>query len=171
MSRPPDTTPRAASVPPELAHKLVSGQITLAEFAGLKRETLYAIAETGYKLLNSGKLEQALDIYRGLVAASPYDSVFHCHLGATLHRLGRIDEAVEEYTAALRFNIANADALAARGEIHLQQGRLPEAIADSKRAVEVDPEGRKPSSVRARAILLGLKEAANRAQAAPPPAQ
>ena len=148
-------------VPPELTKKLVSGQITLAEFAGLKRETLYAIAEVGYQMLNTGRFEQAREIYRGLVAADPFDSVFHCHLAATHHRLGDLDAALEEYTASLRFNIANADALVGRGEIYLYQRKVAEAITDLRAAVEADPEGKKPSTVRARAVLLALKEAAN----------
>jgi tetratricopeptide (TPR) repeat protein len=148
-------------VPPELARRLVSGQITLAEFVGLKRETLYAIAEVGFQMLNSGRFEQAREIYRGLVAADPFDSVFHCHLAATHNRLGDLDTALAEYTASLRYNIANADALVGRGEIYLHQRKVAEAITDLRAAVEADPEGKKPSTVRARAILLALKEAAN----------
>jgi len=165
MFRQPDK-PQAGRVPTRLAEKLVSGQITLGEFAGLPRETLYAIAQVGYQLLNSGKLAEAEDIYRGLVAADPYDSVFHCHLGATLHRLGQLDAAVGEYTKALQFNRANLDALVGRGEIKLQRQCLAEAIADLHSAIELDPQGRKASTVRARAILLALKEAAGQTGAA-----
>ena len=153
------------SVPPILAARLVGGEITLADFVGLPRVTLYAIAEVGYQFLNSGKPEQARQIYRGLVAADPYDSVFHCHLAAAHHRLGELDQALEEYTQALRFNIANADALAGRGEIHLQQGRIAEALADLRAAIELDPEGKKTAAMRARAILLALKEVAGQNQA------
>jgi tetratricopeptide (TPR) repeat protein len=159
MTRQADETGQR-HVPPELAARLISGQITLGEFTGLPRQTLYAIAEIGYQLLNSGKLAEAHDIYRGLVAADPYDSVFHCHLAATLHRLGQLDAALDEYTKSLQFNKANMDALVGRGEINLQQQRLPEAIRDLRAAVELDPQGLKASTVRARAILLALKEAA-----------
>jgi tetratricopeptide (TPR) repeat protein len=164
MTRQADET-KQGHVPPELAARLASGQITLGEFAGLPRQTLYAIAEIGYQMLGSGKLAEAQDIYRGLVAADPYDSVFHCHLGATLHRQGQLDAASDEYTKALQFNKANLDALVGRGEIHLQQQRLSAAIGDLHAAIELDPQGRKASTVRARAILLALKEAAGQANA------
>lgn len=148
-----------ARVPAELAERLVAGEIDLAQFIGLNREQLYAIAQVGYQFYNSGKVEQAREIYRGLVAAAPLDSVFHCHLAASHHRLGDLDGAVAEYTAALRFNIANHDALVGRGEIYLQRGRLAEALSDLRAALELDPAGKRPTTLRARAILIAIKEA------------
>lgn len=159
-------TPEEIDVPPELAARLARGEITLAEFVGLDRRTLYAVAQVGYRLLSSGRLEEAREIYRGLVAADPYDSVFHCHLAAVLHRLGRHDEAIEEYTLALRFNVANTDALAGRGELYAERGLLPEAVADLSAVLRLDPQGARISTVRAGAILKAVKEAI--ARAAPP---
>lgn len=159
MSGRDEQTTDAADVPEELAARLVGGEINLAEFAGLTRQTLYAIASVAYHLFNSGKVEQARLIYRGLVAADPLDSVFHCHLAAAHQRLGELDEALEEYTQSLRFNVANQDALAGRGEIHLQRARVPEGIADLRAAIELDPDGKRATTVRARAILIALKEA------------
>lgn len=155
--------PLEADVPPELAARLVDGEITLAEFAGLSRSTLYAIARLGYQLLESGKPEQAREIYRGLVAADPYDSVFHCHLAAAHHRLGDTDAAFEEYSKALRFNIANVEAFAGRGEIQLERGQIAEAIEDLSAAIRLDSSGTRNSTLRAGAILVGLKEAAQKA--------
>lgn len=156
-------TQREAEVPPALAARLIGGEITLAEFTGLSRRTLYAIAQVAYELLNSGKLEEARQIYRGLVAADPFDSVFHCHLAAAHHRLGDVDAAIGEYTEALRFNVANADALAGRGELYLQRDRITEAIMDLRAAIRLDPDGKKATTARARAIVLALKEAAAKA--------
>lgn len=149
-------------VPPELAARLVGGQINLAEFVGLRREQLYAIAQVGYQFYNSGKVEAARDIYQGLVAADPYDSVFRCHLAATHHRLGEFDEAVAEYTEALRYNVANQDALAGRGEIYLQRGQLAEALADLGQAIQLDPEGKRDTTLRARAILIAIQDAVDK---------
>lgn len=152
-------------VPPELGARLIRGEITLGELVGLSPSALYAIANLGYQLLTSGKLEQALTIYQGLVAVSPYDSVFHCHLAATLYALGQHDEALFEYSQALNFNKANADALAGRGELLLRAGRVVEAVEDLKRSIELDPEGKRASTLRARATLVMLKEAADRQRA------
>lgn len=160
----PNNQPDTADVPPELAARLVSGEITLAQFAGLSRQTLYAIARLAYQLLESGKPEQAREMYRGLVAADPYDSVFHCHLAAAHHRLGESDEAFEEYSEALRFNVGNVEAFAGRGEIYLERGQISEAVEDLSTAIRLDPSGKKNTTLRAGAILVALKEAADNRQ-------
>lgn len=154
-----------ADIPPQLAEKFIKGEITLGDFVGLKRDTLYRIAQVGYHLLASGKHDEAKQIYLGLVAADPYDSVFHCHLATVCHRLGDLGRALDEYTEALRFNKANADALAGRGELHLMHGRLPESITDLRAAIKLDPQGKRRSTIRARAILLSLKDAADKQRA------
>lgn len=150
----------------EIQEKLVTGQITISEAVGLNRKQLYAIARRGYQLMSSGKLEEARQIYAGLVAADPFDSVFHCHLGAILWRLGDVEKALEEYDAALRFNIANIDALAGRGELYLLKGEVKKGIEDLRKALENDPHAFRPSTVRARALLLSLRQAAAHKQAA-----
>lgn len=155
-----------ASPTQEALEKLATGQATLAEVVGLSREQLYEIAQQGYRLLNSGKLEEARQIYAGLVAANPYDSVFHCHLGAVYWRLGDLEKAFEEYDASLRFNIANVDALAGRGELYVAKGDAKKGIADLRAALENDPEGKHPATVRARALLLSLRNAAQNQPAA-----
>lgn len=150
----------------EIREKLATGQITIAEAVGVSRKQLYTIAQRGYQLMNSGRLEEARQIYAGLVAADPYDSVFHCHLGAVLWRLGDVGQAFEEYSASIRLNIANVDALAARGELYLLKGEVKKGIEDLRGALENDPQGAHPSSLRARALLLSLRQAASKKQAA-----
>jgi tetratricopeptide (TPR) repeat protein len=112
--------------------------------------------------MNSGRVDEARTIYRGLAAADPHDSVFRCHLGAAELRLGHADAAVEQFAAALRFNHANADALAGRGEAHLRSGRLTEAVRDLRAAVALDPPARRPSTIRARALLVALQQTAHK---------
>lgn len=161
-----DVKPSAVrSIDREAAERLATGQSTLADFLGLARAQLYEIARRAYGLLNSGKLEEALVIYRGLVAADPTDSVFRCHLAAVELRRGRAAEAEAGFDAALRFNRANVDALSGRGEARLQLGRLDEAVEDLRAAVALDPPARRPSTVRARALLVSLRQAARRRQA------
>lgn len=153
------TRPERGAASAGMAERLARGEITLATYVGLRREQLYDIARVGYRLMNSGKLEEARQIYRGLVAADPFDSVFHCHLAATHLRLGETEEAHREFDAALRFNRANIDALAGRGEARLKLGQLAEAVTDLRAAVELDPRAERPSSARAAALLLALSEA------------
>jgi len=153
-----------ADFPKDLPAMLIRGEVTLADVFGLDQDSLYEIARLGYGLLNSGNLREAKQIYSGLVAADPYDSVFHCHLGAVHHRLGELDEAFQQYTEALNFNYANVDALLGRAEIQLSRGNLAAGISTLKQAIEIDPEGVRPSTVRARALLLALKRAVDERQ-------
>ena len=157
-------TPVSASIdfPSDLPASLIRGEVTLAQVFGLDQEALYQIARLGFDLLNSGKLREAKQIYSGLVAADPHDSVFHCHLGAAHHRLGELDDAFEQYDAALRLNSANGDALVGRGEIYLTRSEIAKALADLKSAVTIDQQGCRPSSSRARALLLALQQAAEK---------
>lgn len=150
----------------EIQEKLVTGQITISEAVGLNRKQLYAIARRGYQLMNSGKLEEARQIYAGLVAADPFDSVFHCHLGAIHWRMGEVEKAFEEYDASIRYNIANVDALAGRGELYLLKGEVKKGIEDLRKALENDPNAFRPATVRARALLVSLRQVASHKQAA-----
>lgn len=149
----------------ERLEKVASGQATIAEAAGLTKDQLYEIASKAYQLLGQGKLDEARQIYEGLVAADPYDSVFHCHLGAVLWRSGDMDRAFEEYDAAVRFNYANIDALAGRGELLLARGEVEKGVDDLSRTLENDPDCKRPSTQRARALLFSMHEAAKASRA------
>lgn len=139
--------------PKDLPTMLIRGEVNLAQVFGLDNDSLYAIARVGYGLFNSGNLGEAKQIYAGLVAADPYDSVFHCHLAAVHHSLGEVDDAFTHYMEALKLNRANTDALVGLGEIQLSRGELAAGISALKQAIEFDGEGAKPSTQRARALL------------------
>ncbi|HEY8210525.1 MAG TPA: tetratricopeptide repeat protein [Myxococcaceae bacterium] len=166
----PSPQPAAApektiTVPPELAERLVKGEITLGEFFGLSPNVLYGIAKIAYQLLNTGRVDAALDIYKGLVAASPYDSVFHCHLAACYYTRENYDLAMKHFERSLEINLSNVDALVGRGELQLRKGKIPEALADWKKAIDLDPEAKRASTKRARSNILMLKEMADQERA------
>jgi tetratricopeptide (TPR) repeat protein len=148
----------------EAAEKLIRGEMTLGEFLGMPKEVLYQWANQGHQLLQAGSTQQALAIFQGLVAASPYDSVFHCQLAATYMTLERYDEAFDEFDQSLRFNSGNVDALVGRGEIYLRRGNVPAGLADFTQATQRDPELKRRSTQRARSMLLVLKQQAEQAQ-------
>lgn len=143
----------------ELGEKLVVGEITPAEFLGLSQEMLYQIATRGYEMLKTGKFQDALDIFKGLVAASPYDSVFHCNLASTYAHLEKYAEAKDEYTRALELNIGNVDALVGRSELLLREGNVNGAVQDIQTALKLDPEAKRENTRRARATLTMLQKA------------
>jgi Flp pilus assembly protein TadD len=142
--------------PKDLPAKLIRGEVNLAQVYGLDDDALYEIANIGYGLLMSGKLREAKQIYAGLVAADPFDSVFHCHLAAVHHSLGEVDDALTHYRKALELNLANTDALVGLGEIQLSRGDLAAGVAALKQAINLDHDRAKPSTQRAFAILRAI---------------
>ncbi len=164
MSESPTQARKEFNIPKELGERLLRGDITVGEFFGLSQRSLYAIANIGHQMLKAHNFEGARDVFEGLVAAAPYDSVFRTHLGATYANLERYDEALEQYTKAINFNYANSDALTGRGELLLRAKRVPEAIRDLQAAVKYDPSNQKASTARARTILTLLQRAVQEAR-------
>lgn len=150
----------------EKSLRLARGEITLAQYAGLTRAELYAVAREAYRMMGGGRLEEALTIYRGLAAADPYDSVFRCHLAAALLRTGDAEAAIAEFDAALRLNVANGDALSGRGEARLRLGQFSEAVKDLTAAAALDPKAARPSTARALSLLNAVREAARQKKSA-----
>jgi len=148
--------PLTLSYDPALLNEFVLGNITLGELEGIDKDVQYQIAERGYKLLSEGKMDDAEKIFRGLISLDPFDSYFHTVLGSIYQRRDRKDEAIEEYSRALKVNPYNPTALANRGEIFFQQGRVLEATQDFQAAIENDPDGSEPATVRCRVLAMAL---------------
>jgi tetratricopeptide (TPR) repeat protein len=149
------------AIPAEDGERLILGEISPAEFLRIPQEKLYEIAKRGHEMLTTGKLKDALDIFKGLVAASPYDSVFHCNLASTYAHLGQSEDALAEYTEALKFNIGNVDALVGRSELYLRDGKVELALKDIKAAINYDPEMKRDTTKRASVILSRLQQIAS----------
>ena len=138
--------------------KVRNGQMSLGEAVGFSKSDLYAFAQIGYQLLDRGQFQQAKRIYKGLVAADPLNSTFHCHLAAIHHRVGELADALEHYTKAIQLNPTNGDALVGRGELHMRSGRLLDSLQDLKTAIEHDPKHKLVSTYRALTIVASLNK-------------
>lgn len=157
MSNASSDADKKASVPEPIAEAVIRGEITLGQFLGISNEDLYRWANTAHQLLQAGSPQKALQIFEGLVAASPTDAVFHAQLAATYMSLERFDDAFTEFSLALQFNEGHVDALVGRGEIQLRRGNVPEALADLSTAIQKDPGLMRRATQRAHATLLSLK--------------
>lgn len=122
-------------------------------------------------MLESGNFDQALTVFEGLVATAPQDSSFRTYLGATLANLERHEDAFREFTAALRLDPKNVDALVARGELLVRANQIPLALDDFEKALKLDPQRRMQSTHRAQTIISKLAQAADAAKQAAPKAQ
>lgn len=142
----------------KMLNDFVLGNITLGELEGIDKKVQYQIAERGYKLLQEGRLDEADKIFRGLVTLDPFDSYFHTVLGSILQRRDQKDEAIEEYSRALKVNPLNVTALANRGEVYFVQGRILEATQDIQAALQNDPNCTELATKRCRVLALALAE-------------
>lgn len=135
------------------------GEATWAEVEGMSFEQAKAIAQVGCELAAAGRYEEARVLFEGLVAGNPKDSASRAALGTVYQKLGRVQEAIAEYNAALERDPHNPVALANRGELYLRQNN-PQGFTDIANAVEVDPHGETVAGRRARALVKAITLAA-----------
>jgi len=135
------------------------GEATWAEVEGMTFEEAKAIAQVGCDLAGAGRYEEARILFEGLVEGNPRDSASRAALGTVYQKLGRLPEAVTEYSAALERDPANPVALVNRGELYLQQGNR-QGFTDIANAVEADPEGQTSAGRRAKALVRAIALAA-----------
>lgn len=92
----------------------------------------------GQAALRAGRIHEALAILAGAAARHPAVADIHAWLGEAQHALGRFDQAIAAYRAALRLQAGPL--LNGRLGIALcQAGRLPEATAAFEAALALDP--------------------------------
>ncbi len=131
------------------------GEVTWAEVEGMTFEEAKAIAQVGCDLAAAGRLDEARIIFEGLVAGNPKDSASHAALGTVYQKLGRIEDAVAEYSAAIKTDAKNPIALANRGELRLKAGDR-EGFTDLAHAVEADPHGETSAGRRAKSLVKAI---------------
>jgi hypothetical protein len=88
-----------------------------------------------------GRIQEALEPARRAVALRPGFSPAHNQLGNVYYFLGRKDEALGEYRAAVRLNGQNAEAVYNVGMLLEEQGDFQAAIPYYERFVSIAPPG------------------------------
>src|SRR5205807_2157418 len=96
-------------------------------------------------LLSSGDLQNAVPPLREAAARAPERADLRNELGITLGRLGRMDEALSEFTIAAKLDPSYAPAhlnqgIALLGAARLEQGDLAQGLASLRRAIELRPD-------------------------------
>jgi tetratricopeptide (TPR) repeat protein len=101
------------------------------------------------------EFDRVVTMLRHRVSLDPNNPAVHRQLGLVYSRLGRRDEALAELVIADLLGGADADAegLAAIGQIHLDAGRLEDAETVARRAVAVRPDRQDARYVLGRALL------------------
>lgn len=99
------------------------------------------------------EFDRVVALLRERVRLDPNNPLFHRQLGLVQSRLGQHDEAFAELTMADLLGGADAETLAAIGQIHLDADRLEDAAAAARRAIALAPDRREARYVLGRALL------------------
>lgn len=89
--------------------------------------------------LGKGEDKQALEDAARALESDPNDATAHMVRGAVFSRMGKPEETIKETTLALKADRRSADALLYRGIALETLGQRGRALADFKRAAEIDP--------------------------------
>src|SRR5215471_1715811 len=98
---------------------------------------LYAQANDRHR---SGRLAEAEQLYRRILAADPASFAAQHMLGVLAAQTGRTDEALEKIGAALRMNPRDVGALVNYGNVLCLKGQFAEAAASYDRALAIRPD-------------------------------
>jgi tetratricopeptide (TPR) repeat protein len=94
----------------------------------------------GNKLLNDGRLEEAIAEFKEALRLNPSDAEAHDNLGCALSRQHRLDEAIDQYRQALEIDPGYPQALNNLGSALADSGRLDEAVGKYEAALALKPE-------------------------------
>lgn len=91
-------------------------------------------------------------LYRYMLTLTPNASALHANLGSALWGLGRMAEATEEYSVAVRLTPGFADAQSSLGTLLAQQGRLDDALRHCREGLRLRPNS--PQTYNSLAFVL-----------------
>lgn len=130
-------------------------ELRLAEVFKIDANEVAALLLAGHTLYEQGRLEDAKNIFEGLMALDARNPYLNGILGAIYQKQNKDEIAIAFYDAALNLFPEDVHSLTSRGEIYLNLGKFDKAAADFKRAIDLDPKWKHPAANRAR-LLAGL---------------
>jgi tetratricopeptide (TPR) repeat protein len=106
---------------------------------------------TGIKLYEEGKFEEAATLFDQLISRETGKAVLHLYRGRILTRLGKYDLALADFDLLVTLEPYNTDFISDRAVVLHLMGRHEEALEELDRAANLDP--RNPYRFSSRAFL------------------
>jgi predicted Zn-dependent protease len=97
------------------------------------------LSRQGVAALEAGQPQQAEELLKKSLAASPDDAASRRYMAETLWRRGAGDDAIAQIIEAVRLEPTNATLAVRAGEMYLAVGRRETAEAAAERAIRLDP--------------------------------
>ena len=126
-------------------------------YEGLSRDRAGEMAVFGHKLFEEGRLDEARELFEGIVAAGVADAFPYTMLGTVYLAQKAPDRALALFEAALQLDTNDLAARVYRGEIRLARGDRARAIDDLTRASQLGPRN-DPFTDRAQRLLRIARE-------------
>ena len=101
---------------------------------------ILACRNLGAALVEHGKLDEAVTLYKRALEIKLDSAETHDSLGDALDKKGELNEAMEQYRIALAINPAYADAHYNLGNALVKCGNLEEAVAHYRKVLEINPD-------------------------------
>jgi DNA-binding SARP family transcriptional activator/TolB-like protein/cytochrome c-type biogenesis protein CcmH/NrfG len=101
-----------------------------------------ALFHLGIMLQGTGKVREALDLFRQVTELNPSNAGAHAHTGHALARLGEAETAIEHIRYAMRLSPRDGNLAIWHefmGNAQLQLSRYPDAIASFERSAAIAP--------------------------------
>jgi tetratricopeptide (TPR) repeat protein len=125
----------------------------------MSKEEFLAIGEIGAMFYEQGNLDKAQMIFEGLIEIDPGSDAAHSALGALLTKKRDDETALIHLNKSVELNNLQIAPFVNRAEVLLRQSCFEAAVADLKRAIELDPQEKDAGANRARAMVLGIYQA------------
>lgn len=130
--------------PPQ--HLAWAGAATLV-LAVVSNWPMYSMAEmravtdsnVGTELQAQGDVDDAIALYRDVLARDPEDALAYSNLGTALAAAGELDDAIVQYRRALDLAPNDADSHYNLANVLSVQGRFADAASSFRAALQIDP--------------------------------
>ncbi|MGO8821654.1 MAG: tetratricopeptide repeat protein [Desulfomonilaceae bacterium] len=108
----------------------------------------------------NGDYAKAVELYRKYITSEPNNPKHHSNLAIVLELLGRYEEAITEYEAAINLNPRDSAAMVAIGDIYsISLGDDRSALSWYAKAIQTEPDEKKKKAIGERIgkFMLGEK--------------
>ncbi|HVT26821.1 MAG TPA: tetratricopeptide repeat protein [Lacipirellulaceae bacterium] len=115
--------------------------------------TARELSRQGITALEAGQPQEAEELLKKSLAASPDDPTAHRYMAEALWRRGASGEALSQIAEAVRLDPTNAAVAVRAGEMSLASGRRDQAAAYAEQAIRLDPKLASAWALRGRCFM------------------
>jgi len=138
--------------------KYLSGEMTYFEYEGKEAEDYSEAIQLAYSLLRNKKAADAEKIFESLCFLDHKNVLFKLGYASCLSKLGKLDEALTQYTLTLELDPLESSARINRAEILYKLGYFDEPIEELNYALSHSKAERDSWLSRARALVKNIAE-------------